>query len=344
MYNKLNGINSKDLNARFKLLVTYIISKWYVIILISLFFSGFGYYDGLTNPQKYIATLTFVSENKGADKFSSYSGIASQFGIDLGGSSTGGIFEGDNLNEFFKSKYAITSTLLTPINNNSDTLLLDLYTNNHKLFTGNKEFHVVTIFKNESTTRKMDSLLNSISNKILQYELRADKKDKKSGIVSLEFEDINEEFAKIFIEKLSDFVINYYIEYRTTNASKNLKLLLGQSDSLKNLLNNSITGEAQNLDFNVNPNRQILKIKSSKSRIDITANSNMYSEVLKQLALAKISLLKETPLIQVIDKPIMPLAKVGFGKVKKILIFFTIGFFLTTFLFSVRFSFKNFSE
>jgi uncharacterized protein involved in exopolysaccharide biosynthesis len=48
----------------------------------------------------------------------------------------------------------------------------------------------------------------------------------------------------------------------------------------------------------------------------------------KQTELAKVTLRKETPLIQVIDRPILPLTKERFGKAKGILI----GGFLAGFL------------
>ena len=40
----------------------------------------------------------------------------------------------------------------------------------------------------------------------------------------------------------------------------------------------------------------------------------MLNELVRNLELSKMSLRKETPLIQVIDRPILPLAKEKFGK------------------------------
>lgn len=337
-----DDIELKELLKRIKSLLLLLLSKWYIIVSVALLFGCFGYYDGLVNKQTYKATLTFISENNSGDKLSSYTGIASQFGIDLGGTSGGGIFEGENLNEFFKSRYAIGATLLLPISNDSNTTLLDAYVKNHKLFKNANSSNVKNQFKNDSTTRRFDSLVNSVCNTILLSQLKVEKKDKKVGVVTIEFQDRDETFAKSFVEKLSDFVIDYYIKYRTKNAAKNLALLHNQSDSLRSLLNASIEGEAVNLDLNVNPLKQALKITSAKSRIDINANSTMYSEVLKQLAIAKISLMKETPLIQIIDSPIMPLVKVGFGKLMKFLIFFTIGFLLAIIFITVKYVVNKF--
>jgi hypothetical protein len=341
MENKINEIEFSALIAKLKRLVRYLISKSVVIFLIAILLGGFGYYQGLTKKQNYVATLTFISENNGSDKLSAYSGIASQFGIDLGGNSGGGIFEGENLNEFFKSRYAIAKTLVLAVSPADSTTLLDLYVKNHRLVDSSQFSMIHSLQKSKAPSRYFDSLINSIHYKILLSQIKIEKKDKKVGIITLEFKDTDEYFAKLFLEKLSDFVIDYYISYKTKNASKNLNLLQNQADSLRELLNYSIEGEAQNNDLNINPLKQVLKVPSSKSRIDITANSTMYNEVVKQLAIAKISLLKETPLIQIIDKPIMPLAKVGFGKIMKFLIYFFVGAFLSISYFGCRFLLKN---
>jgi uncharacterized protein involved in exopolysaccharide biosynthesis len=58
----------------------------------------------------------------------------------------------------------------------------------------------------------------------------------------------------------------------------------------------------------------------------------------KQSELAKVTLRKETPLIQIIDRPILPLKKDKFGKAKGIVI----GGFLAGFLGLIFFVFNRF--
>lgn len=54
--------------------------------------------------------------------------------------------------------------------------------------------------------------------------------------------------------------------------------------------------------------------------------------MVKNLELAKVTLRKETPLIQIIDKPILPLKKERFGKVKGVIFGgFLGGFFIVIF-------------
>jgi len=60
----------------------------------------------------------------------------------------------------------------------------------------------------------------------------------------------------------------------------------------------------------------------------VQANTAILTELVKQTELAKVTLRKETPLIQIIDKPILPLKKEKFGRLKGIII----GGFLAGFM------------
>ena len=309
--------------------VNYLKTKSILIIAIVVFFGLCGFFYKKYVGPTYKASLTFVSENAAGDKIGAYAGIAAQFGIDLG-QSGGGIFEGDNLLELFKSKKLIIKTLLSPADKkNHKRLLIDEYLENTGL--SKKLQHIITspdYFVVNEGNRTRDSILNSVYHNIHKFQLIVEKKDKKTGIVNLEFVDKNEAFAKQFIEQLSNNVIKFYSDYKTKKSSESLSFLQNQADSLKNLLNQSISNEAETNDLNINPNKQILRVSSVKRRIDVSANTQLYSEVLKQLAIAKITLLRETPLIQVIDVPILPLEKVGMGKGLTAILFALIGFIL----------------
>ena len=54
--------------------------------------------------------------------------------------------------------------------------------------------------------------------------------------------------------------------------------------------------------------------------MDVQANTAILTELVKQTELAKVTLRKETPLIQVIDRLILPLPEEQFGKAKGILL------------------------
>lgn len=315
--------------------IAFLFSQWGKIIVVGFVFAliGMGYRWWMGPVYK--AEMSFVAENGGGDKLGGYAGLAAQFGVDLG--QGGGAFEGENLLEVFKSRRMVVKTLLTPTDaNNVSRLLIHDYIENHKLNSGaaKKLFFDTLNFSNINIpNRRRDSVLSKVYEKIVKSQLVVEKKDKKLNFVYLEMEDGNEYFAKRFSEALSNNTIEYYTNYKTKKSKFNVDLMQSQADSLKRLLTGNITEIAQLNDLNVNPNKQILRTSSQKKQVDVQANTAMYVEVLKQLALAKITLLRETPLIQIIDEPVYPLRKVNFGYLLTTLLFSVIaGFIYCAFL------------
>ena len=98
-------------------------------------------------------------------------------------------------------------------------------------------------------------------------------------------------------------------------------------------MNGAITGVAVANDntFMLNPALNVNRAPSAKRQVDVQANTAILTELVKQTELAKVTLRKETPLIQVIDRPILPLPKERLGRTKGILL----GSVLAGFLISI---------
>jgi len=93
---------------------------------------------------------------------------------------------------------------------------------------------------------------------------------------------------------------------------------------------------------NLNPTRQVQRAAPmQRSQFSAETNKAILSELVKNLEMSKISLRKETPLIQVIDKPVYPLAKEAFGKLKGIVMGGLLAGFLIVVILSLRLVFKN---
>jgi hypothetical protein len=334
-----------EVYGNFKKGVKYLASKWMLLCFVAFCSGIIGFCLRWYLGPTYKSTMSFVAENGSSDKLGGYASIAAQFGIDLG-QSGGGAFDGDNLLEVFKSRRLIVSTLLTPLStDNPSELLINRYLKVNKIdknwSSSNKMKSISFTVDLDKPNRVRDSILNLVSEKIVLNNLSVERKDKKLNFISLEVEDKDEQFAKVFGEKLSENAIKFYTEYKTRKANQNLNLLKTQCDSLKGLLTGSITDAAIISDFNVNPLKQILKSNSQKKQVDIQANTAMYTEVLKQLAIAKITLQKETPLIQVIDSAVLPLKKVNLGKLLTAILFSFFGLFFTSTYLLIKLKIKN---
>ena len=101
-----------------------------------------------------------------------------------------------------------------------------------------------------------------------------------------------------------------------------MDILKKQTDSIRAELNSAITGVAVANDnaFNLNPALNVRRTPSARRQVDVQANTAILTELVKQTEIAKVTVRKETPLIQIIDLPIYPLKKEKFGKAKGIMI------------------------
>lgn len=122
-----------------------------------------------------------------------------------------------------------------------------------------------------------------------------------------------------------------------------MAILEKQTDSIRRELNGAITGVAAANDntFGLNPALNVRRAPTARRQVDVQANTAILTELVKQSELAKVTLRKETPLIQIIDRPILPLAKVRFGKAQGILMGGILVGFLVVFGLIVRRVFKS---
>jgi hypothetical protein len=181
-------------------------------------------------------------------------------------------------------------------------------------------------------TLQQSAILQQIHLSLIDKEnLSIMPKDKKVTILSIEVSSENELFSKIFCESLAKETSDFYIETKSKKAKINVNVLQRQTDSVRNALNGAITGVANETDnvYNLNPAFNIKGAPSKKKQFDVQANTAILTNLVVQLELAKITLRKETPLIQLIDRPILPLQKEKFGKLKSI----ALGGFLAGFLY-----------
>lgn len=319
-----------DLYINTRNALSFLIRKWLQICLVGFVVSLIAVFYNITIRQTYKSIFTFAVDN-GNDKSGSYSGIAAQFGIDLGQSGNSA-FEGDNLLEMFRSRNLIESTLLLQYENNSKKQFIDAYIDNHNLIP----FEGITNFDNSHVDRIKDSIIGVVYNMILTNQLIIQKKDKKSTLVQLEMVDTDERFAQKFIISLSNIAVKFYTEYKTKKARQNIDILQFQADSLIKVVNSGINYISKNNDVNVNSIKQVSRSPMQQKNFSVTVATAVYTEVLKQLEYAKISFRKETPLIQVIDIPVLPLKKMKSSNLYIFIISFFFGAFATTIILLIK--------
>ena len=345
-------ITLKELLLKTKEWFTFLLSKWKTIVLAGSIGAVLGLGYSFYKKPIYTASLSYaVEDGKASGGLGGALGLASSFGLDLGGSS-GGAFSGSNLMELFKSRTMVEQTLLAPVTQNNKTIsLAEMYIQDKK-WRGNWEEKTVlksiTFLPNSDRTkfnRAQDSIFGVIYKDLSTESLTVEQKDKKVAIGTITMKGTNEYFAQQFTLALTNTVTDFYIETKSKRAKENMDILVRQTDSIRGELNGAITGVAVANDntFGLNPALNIKRVPSARRQVDVQANTAILTEIVKQAELAKVTLRKETPLIQVIDQPILPLPKEKFGKAKGIILGAILAGFLTVLGLIVRRIFKELS-
>jgi uncharacterized protein involved in exopolysaccharide biosynthesis len=330
-------ISLKELIQKIQEWIAYLKTQWKLIMGIAALGGIIGFVYASFQKPSYLATTTFVlEEDKGGGGLGGAMGLASSFGFDLGGGG-GGLFTSSNIIELMKSRLVVEKTLLNPVQiAGKEISLADYYIQFNELKEGwakKQTLANINFPVNADRTKfslEQDSILQTISAGLMKENLVIAQKDKKVSIISLTVKTQNELFSKLFCEQLLKETSDFYIETKSKKSRLNVDILQHQADSIRAELNSAITGVATASDnvYNLNPALNVKRTPSTRRQVDVQANTAILTQLVAQLELSKVSLRKETPLVQLIDRPILPLEKDKVGRLKSLVL----GGFLAGFL------------
>lgn len=297
----------KELAGRF---IKYCLSQYKIIVTLILIGGGIGLFYGKQQPPNYVGVSTFIIEDKTGSRGGGISGLASQFGIDVGSLTGGGagLFEGENVFEIMKSRIIVDKVLNSKIEEDvpeKGMTLAQYYLIKSGLDQKlkSKQIDAIALFsKQESISDRKkqiikDSVSNILYNNIVNGKVNIEKQNKKSSIITLSVSSTDQVFTKNFTEKLLKETGNLYIEIKTGNLSRNIAQLQLKVDSLQNILNSK--SDIRNY---IN-----LSAPYEGAARDKTVATALYTDVVKNLESMKLSLINQTPVIQILDSPRYPI-------------------------------------
>jgi hypothetical protein len=319
--NLIDGIKSKLLKGKFIIIGTTLV-----------FFLAAIAWRLLSTPS-YIAKCTFVLEEKGGGG-TGLSGLASQFGLDLGalGGGSGNFFSGENINDIIASSTIMEKVLLSKADD--AVSLADHYLDASGMRNAmgwNGQLTSLSFSKTASSLdeqRLRDTVLMVIQKKIKEKNLIIDKTNKKGTIFGVEVKSSDPHFAKLLTERLVSVTSEMYIDIKTRNLTSNITKLERRADSLRQLFGDKSrqTYSLQILDAN-----EAFKSNLSMAEIsqrDKTVIFELYAEVMKNLEISRMMLINQTPVIQLLDRPREPLVDTRFSILIVSVIGLAIGFLL----------------
>lgn len=305
--------------------VSYFLSKWKILIAAGILGMAIGALVSIFKKPVFHAETSFVLEEGDGGGISQMSGLASLVGVNLGSlGGTSGLFQGDNIMELYRSERMLGQTLLEPFDESQ--LLIDRFVAFEKL--DKKWASKVDIpsmdftLPREQFTVAQDSVVKEITKLIRENQLSVSKPDRKLSIIQVSISSKDELYAKAFNESLVQNVTDFYFLTKTKKTGENLQILQSQADSVRAILDESLLSYASATDRvpNSNPLLSSAQVESRKRQIDVQATGAVYQEIVKNLEIAKVNHRNNSPLIQVIDSPRLPLKRSEIRLVKGIVL------------------------
>lgn len=305
----------------------YLVSKWKVIAIAGFIGAVLGLCASFIIKPKYEGTLTFVIDEE--NKAGGLASLASSFG--LGGAiGEQSLFSSSNIIEFLKTRTMVESALLRPIQEDlfQNKTYAEVYIKENKLDKNwenhetLKDIHFKAGENRATFGREKDSILGAIYNQIIEKNLSVSQPNKEVSFIKIKVVTTNEIFSKNFANELIDIASEYYVKSKTKKALSSVDVLQRQTDSVSNALYSSMDGAASSLDqiFGLNPAMNVQKVSSAKGQTQVQMNVIVLQELVKNLEIAKMNLLNNTPAITVVERPTYPLEVDRLGKVKGIIL------------------------
>lgn len=311
---KPDQFSFKSLIIKFLLIIPYIKSNYKRILLGALvgFIVGLSVEYYRSNDKKFKSEVVFLLDN---DKASGggLSELASTLGLgDLNGSNSN-LFSGENFKELFKTRNLLRKAILTKVKiDNKEDIYGNIFLAKCNLYDhewkGYPEHIANYKFKNSDlkTSSREDKEILDIIALYLKTNSELKNENPKSTFQTLTIETRNDTlsylWAKLYLNTLADF----YISNKNKKSNELLEILDKRKDSLRTALYYTQGKLANYTDQNQQIVFQRARIISDRLQMNSTQLQAMYLEAVRNYDNLKFSLVKETPLFNLISEPELP--------------------------------------
>lgn len=326
----------------------FLLRKWKAILICTVIGLLGGLAIAIFSAPEYSATVSFVTDTNQQPVGGTFTGLAATFGFNLDNGSGSTLFAGDNIYDLMQTRYMLKNTLLTPVQiDGKNTLLINRYIQmeglkkkwkedpNLKDISFDGDTSHLTIYQNKA----ISFICNSLKKENLQFPDGNNTSLKSVTIIS-----IDEQFSSLFVTNLIKNVSEYYINTTTKRARNSLNILNKQLDSVREQLYGAMSNAAAFSDKNLNLVRSGPKVEQHKATLKMEVNSAIYKQLVASVEQAKMTLMKETPLFEVVDGPVYPLPVIRYGKILWSLIGLFVGLFLSCGCLLIRYWYQSVME
>ena len=316
------------------------IKKWWLFLIVGILAAIAGYIYARKQQPVYQSYLSFALDEGGSEgSMSGAMGLAAQLGISLGGGAQD-VFTGDNILQIMQSRRLIEDVLLSvdTFNNKPSTLIEYFLQHNDR---NKKNIPAVYFYpgqRRNSFTYTQDSVLYNTFLDFQKNHIIARRPNKNLNIYELMVSSHDEKFSKVFTDNLIDKTNLFYTDIRSKKAKETLEILEKALPNVKGKLDATISNKASTQDANLNTAFADAQVPILKEQINTQVYGTAYTELYKNLEMARFQYLKSIPLMQIIDAANYPMKKIKQSKLITGIVFAAI----VTFIFLVIFAIINY--
>lgn len=316
----MQTIKMTDLLDALTQYMRYLAGRWKQGVLLVILGAGLAFVYSLLQAPEYVGKVTFILEEKSGGMSGGFSGIASQFGIDLGGLTGGsGMFSGDNILDILVSRSIVEKVLLTKTDSTAgghSATLADLFLNISGLKKkldrkGGGHLYAVsynTLRAADQHSTLQDSVLFLMYEKLVKKQVLVERLNKKGSIIKITTVSADPIFSKIFPERLLEETRRLYVEVKTGISAANVARLEKRADSLLRMMNAKSYQSASMQVLDANAAYKTATVPAESTQRDRMVTYAIYTEVLKNLEASKMAVANQMPVVQLLDVSRYPLA------------------------------------
>lgn len=280
------------------------------IILITLLFTIGGVYYALTAREEFISTGKILPEYQSkAGGLGQFAGLASLAGIDVSSAAGGGSdairpdLYPDVLKstpfflDLFKIKVKTKDNKEMTFSQFYDTFVLDndIKEENTKIKFPTSNQYIAVSYQTENNLKDLRERISAVI-------------DKKSGLITVTVKLPDPVVATIITDYSMNFLTNYITNYRTEKAKRDLNFLAERLDAAKGKY---YTNQAKKAQYSDQYQLSMMKLQAAdlqRERIEseYKISSTFYNTLLQKYEEAKLKLQQETPVIKVLEPPVVP--------------------------------------
>lgn len=309
----------KDIVVKLVKFKDLVVRNWKKLLIGALVGCALGFaFDFFTKkPDVFTANILFNMENGATPGESGgLAGIASAFGISTGGASNASVFSGDNFMELLKTHSIYNRALLEMVDYKGQKVIFaNLFLkksgapqiewkkdeslqkfsfkhNDYSKFTVDEKakIRLIQMFLDNVTSVKLGNTLN-----------------KKSTFLTMAVTTRNDTLSHIWAKTFLNTLSSLYIESKTKKTKELLSIVERRVDSLKHELYGTQRRYAQLVDQNQQVIMQQGLIEQQRLSSNTGQLQSMYFDAVRSLDQLRFSMVKEAPLLTIIDDSELPI-------------------------------------